>query len=110
MCWVRIGRVDSRKGGRWGPYRQASPSPDRHRPGARSARRDDCPRMIPQAACSLRGAFVMRIRNRICRLNVELLEDRATPSTFAAFGLDAPDAGPFPSNRFTVADATQLTG
>src|SRR5262245_23200134 len=26
-------------GGRWGPYRQASPPPARHRPGARSARR-----------------------------------------------------------------------
>src|SRR5262245_20801332 len=26
--------------GRWGPYRQAGPSPARHRPGARSARRD----------------------------------------------------------------------
>ncbi len=25
--------------GRWGPYRQASPPPARHRPGARSARR-----------------------------------------------------------------------
>ena len=32
------------------------------------------------------------------------------PSTFAAFGLDAPDSGPFPSDRFTVADASQLTG
>src|SRR5687768_11022804 len=26
--------------GRWGPYRQASPPPARHRPGARSARRE----------------------------------------------------------------------
>jgi len=52
----------------------------------------------------------MRTRNRPCRLNVELLEDRSTPSTFASFGLDAPNAGPFPSNRFTVADDTQLTG
>jgi Calx-beta domain/Bacterial virulence factor lipase N-terminal len=32
------------------------------------------------------------------------------PSTFAAFGLDAPGSGPFPSDRFTVADAAQLTG
>ena len=43
------------------------------------------------------------------RLNVEFLVDRSTPSTFAAFGLDAPDAGPFPSDRFTVADSNQLT-
>src|SRR5262245_32357727 len=28
--------------GRWGPYRQASPSPARHRPGARSARQERC--------------------------------------------------------------------
>src|SRR5262249_26112294 len=27
------------RSGRWGPYRQASPPPARHRPGARSARR-----------------------------------------------------------------------
>ena len=31
------------------------------------------------------------------------------PSTFAAFDLDSPDRGPFPSDRFTVADASQLT-
>src|SRR5215218_4696617 len=30
------------KRGRWGPYRQASPQPARHRPGARSARRERC--------------------------------------------------------------------
>ncbi|HJZ54018.1 MAG TPA: hypothetical protein VKE74_03630, partial [Gemmataceae bacterium] len=44
------------------------------------------------------------------RLRFEPLEDRCTPSTFAAFDLDTLDGGPFPSNRFTVADATQLTG
>jgi hypothetical protein len=41
---------------------------------------------------------------------VEVLEDRCQPSTFAAFGLDAPDQGPFPSDRYTVRDASQLTG
>ena len=52
----------------------------------------------------------MRTRNRTCRLHVEILEDRCMPSTFAAFDLDNPDSGPFPSDRFTVADASQLTG
>ncbi len=51
----------------------------------------------------------MRTRNRTCRLHVEILEDRCVPSTFAAFDLDNPDSGPFPSDRFTVADASQLT-
>jgi hypothetical protein len=37
------------------------------------------------------------------------LEDRSVPSTFAAFDLDTPQSGPFPSDRFTVADASQLT-
>src|SRR4051812_4271156 len=66
--------------------------------------------MISQTASFLRGVFAMRTRNRICRLNVEVLEDRCTPSTFAAFDLANPDSGPFPSDRFTVADASQLTG
>src|SRR6516165_5827576 len=52
----------------------------------------------------------MRMRKRTCRLTVEILEDRCTPSTFAAFDLGNPDSGPFPSDRFTVADASQLTG
>src|SRR5438128_8371803 len=52
----------------------------------------------------------MRTRTRTCRLQLELLEDRCTPSTFAAFDLGNPDSGPFPSDRFTVADASQLTG
>src|SRR5262249_55939730 len=38
--WLRDS--DARKSGRWGPYRQASPSPARHRPGARSARWERC--------------------------------------------------------------------
>jgi hypothetical protein len=51
----------------------------------------------------------MRTRTRTCRLHLEILEDRCVPSTFAAFDLDRPDRGPFPSDRFTVADASQLT-
>src|SRR4051812_33446782 len=52
----------------------------------------------------------MRMRNRMCRWNFEVLENRCTPSTFAAFDLANPDSGPFPSDRFTVADSSQLTG
>ena len=51
----------------------------------------------------------MRTRTRTCRLHLEILEDRCVLSTFAAFDLDTPDRGPFPSDRFTVADASQLT-
>src|SRR4051795_4568637 len=50
----------------------------------------------------------MRTRTRTCLL-LEILEDRSVPSTLAAFDLDRPDGGPFPSDRFTVADASQLT-
>src|SRR5262249_5600617 len=32
--------MPTERSGRWGPYRRASPPPARHRPGARSARRD----------------------------------------------------------------------
>ena len=39
----------------------------------------------------------------------EILEERCMLSTFAAFGLETPDSGPFPSDRFTVADSSQLT-
>jgi hypothetical protein len=51
----------------------------------------------------------MKTHTRTCRLRLEPLEDRFVPSTFAAFDLDSPDRGPFPSDRFTVADASQLT-
>jgi hypothetical protein len=52
----------------------------------------------------------MTTRNRSWRPRLETLEDRSTPSTFALFNLDSPADGPFPSDRFTVADASQLTG
>jgi hypothetical protein len=41
---------------------------------------------------------------------LEALEDRTLLSTFAAFDLSAPNIGPFPSDRFTVVDSSQLTG
>src|SRR5262245_50515399 len=52
----------------------------------------------------------MRTRTRTWRPHFEILEDRCMPSTFAAFNLDTPASGPFPSDRFTVADSSQLTG
>src|SRR4051812_31386262 len=52
----------------------------------------------------------MGTRNRTWRPHVELLETRCLLSTFAAFDLSAPNSGPFPSDRFTVADSSQLTG
>ena len=44
------------------------------------------------------------------RPRLEVLEDRCLLSTFAAFNLDNPAGGPFPSDRFTAADSSQLTG
>src|SRR5262245_23922795 len=87
----------------------SKPPSARHRPGARSARRDHCPRMIriPHLPCE--EFCVMKTRTKRWRPYLEIVEDRCVPSTFAAFGLDAPGAGPFPSDRFTVADANQLT-
>src|SRR6187455_2849098 len=51
----------------------------------------------------------MKTCTRTRRLHFENLEDRCVPSTFAAFDLNRPDRGPFPSDRFTLADASQLT-
>src|SRR5215510_1312487 len=51
----------------------------------------------------------MKARIRTWRPRLEMLEDRCVPSTFAAFDLDTPQSGPFPSDRFTAADASQLT-
>jgi hypothetical protein len=41
---------------------------------------------------------------------VETLEERLLLSTFAAFELETSESGPFQSDRFTVADPSQLTG
>src|SRR5262245_3820183 len=51
----------------------------------------------------------MSKRSLTRRLNLEFLENRCLLSTFAAFDLAAPQNGPFPSDRFTVADSSQLT-
>src|SRR5262249_29161470 len=93
------------KSGRWGPYRQASPAPARHRPGARSARREG--RHHPIADRLLQGAPIMALllgtwlrakrrkagpdapprhgakRTRPLRFvpRLEVLEDRTVPST-----------------------------
>src|SRR5262245_16554631 len=66
--------------------------------------------MIPQTASFLRGVLVMRRRTSTRRPQLEILEDRCTPSTVAAFDLVTPDHGPLPSDRLTVADPSQLTG
>src|SRR5262249_1179681 len=41
VCLIELNWLTN-KSGRWGPYRQASPPPARHRPGARSARLGKC--------------------------------------------------------------------
>src|SRR5205823_5309469 len=74
-------REPSKQSGRRGPYRQASPPPARHRPGARPARRQRCHSIRPQAE----GEFTMRLMKKSL-LRVEALEDRSLPS--AAFVLD----------------------
>src|SRR5262249_55158722 len=82
-CWSRKRRnrtdrgppVTDNQSGRRGPYRQASPPPARHRPGARSARRPRCHFILPQTA----GDFTMRLMKQSA-LHVELLEDRCLPS------------------------------
>src|SRR5262249_26360352 len=95
--------------GRWGPYRQASP----HRPGTAPAlglrAGNGDPRMITADRIVLARSFPMKTRISTRRPRLEILEDRCLPSTFAAFDLDNPDRGPFPSDRFTVADSSQLT-
>src|SRR5262245_55167448 len=119
--------------GRWGPYRQASPPPARHRPGARSARRERwCSHCIADQSSqgvfamrlsswlrSARSLFVLsgtekghrpaRLRKRAlaARLSVELLEDRTVPSTFTVRNLA--DSGPG-SLRQAVLDANAHPG
>jgi hypothetical protein len=46
---------------------------------------------------------------RFQSIQIESLEERRLLSTSALFDLSTPQGGPFPSDRFTVADASQLT-
>ena len=77
--------------GRWGPYRQASPSPAGHRSGARSARRDGVAivsQTLPAKETTMwfhslfasltKARHVRRANNR--RLHFETLEDRTVPA------------------------------
>jgi hypothetical protein len=55
--------------------------------------------------------YMRRRRRWSTRLEVEVLEDRCLLSgVHALFDLGTPAGGPFPSDRFTVADHTQNTG
>src|SRR5207244_4422234 len=69
--------------GRWGPYRQASPSPARHRPGARSARRERCLSLVPQTGFEKES-------NDVVPSLAGLLEDRFPEPA----GPAGPDAAP----------------
>src|SRR5688572_21484382 len=83
--------------GRWGPYRQASPSPARHRPGARSARRERC--LLSLTQTNVEEEILMWFQTFFksltstptrrqpihrsppaTRMRVEPLEDRSLPS------------------------------
>src|SRR5262245_51539888 len=121
------------KNGRWGPYRQASPSPARHRPGARSARRQRCcfPCIADQSS---QGVFAMRMsswlrsarsflvpsgtenghhpirlrkRAMAAQLSVERLEDRTVPSAYVVGNVA--DSGPG-SLRAAITDANTNPG
>src|SRR5262245_53449589 len=125
--------LEYEQSGRWGPYRQASPSPARHRPGARSARRPRC-RTHWIADQSSQGVFAMRLsswlrsarsllvpsgaengrhptrlrkRAMAAQLSVERLEDRTVPSTFTVGNLA--DSGPG-SLRQAIFDANDNPG
>src|ERR1700757_1940108 len=94
------------KSSRWGPYRQASPSPARHRPGARSARRkgrrnhDNADRLLQGATVMtfLLGTWLRAMQRKAAPdapphhgakrtrphgivPRLEALEDRTVPST-----------------------------
>src|SRR4029434_8379982 len=96
--------------GRWGPYRQASPPPARHRPGARSARREG--RRHPTADRTAKETPMSRTlfaslkprpagtpargtprRPKTARLHLEALDDRTLPSTFTVTSLLDSGAG-----------------
>src|SRR5262249_21811213 len=65
------------------------------------------PRMITQTASCLRGVSVMRTRTGKPRLQVELLEDRWTPSTFLVENLADGGLG---SLRQAILDANAQPG
>src|SRR6516165_4524398 len=100
------------KRGRWGPYRQASPPPARHRPGARFARWERCPFILfadQPGKGELTMSFTSWLRNLLSavalgpvdgkhrrqrslrakthQLGLEVLEDRYLPSTFTVLNL-----------------------
>jgi Bacterial virulence factor lipase N-terminal len=57
-------------------------------------------------------AFVVAIATVLCTNGFTVIDgsvDGRSP-LHALFNLDSPDAGPFPSNRFTIADSSQNTG
>src|SRR5260370_11020044 len=103
-------------------------APARHRPGARSARRERCLLILSQT--TLAREILMWIQNYFksltstptrrrpirrrppsSRLSLEALEDRCLLSAVhPLFDLGSPAGGPFASDRFTVADPTQETG
>src|SRR5262249_23981602 len=62
----------------------------------------------PPAGRARRGGARPRPAPR--RPQLEVLEDRCLLSTSPLFDLGTPQGGPFPSDRFTVADHSQLTG
>src|SRR5262249_50963769 len=68
------------RSGRWGPYRQASPPPARHRPGARSARRPRGHSTLSQTTCAREGPVATARPGFRCRPRLEALEDRLAPS------------------------------
>src|SRR5262245_12250474 len=66
---------DEKHNGRWGPDRQAIPLPARHRPGARSARREG-----RHCTADRQGNGGSIMRSRSFRPRLEPLDDRCLPS------------------------------
>src|SRR5262245_25655210 len=72
--------------GRWGPYRQASSPPARHRPGARSARRERCLSILSQT----KGRETMKRSSSAASLALAVL------TALAVLGLAGPGAAAEP--------------
>src|SRR5262249_29502364 len=66
--------------GRRGRYRQANPPPARHRPGARSARRQRRHSTVSQTTCERECPMTTTLPRPRCRPQLEALEDRLVPS------------------------------